>query len=200
MARPHSVMMIHHPLVLLLTRFIHTVLRSSLRMWAWQSVVLFKGSYKFARISWQFSLCVSRLTKSLTSSATHLVMGFIARDQSTNNKQTNKLSLLWGWGGVSKGLNCMMQVTVADLSTMTKQWHPFGAADLPQLQRLQKGSLCCKCVPGHWRWPQHSYHTYPTQRALSSGGILNILCEQCNNVTHNENWEFYFTFVTSEWV
>jgi hypothetical protein len=86
-------MMIHHPLVLLLTRFIHTVLRSSLRMWAWQSVVLFKGSYKFARISWQFSLCVSRLTKCLTSSATHLVMGFIARDQSTNNQQTNKQTL-----------------------------------------------------------------------------------------------------------
>jgi hypothetical protein len=29
----------------------------------------------------------------LTSSATHLVMGLIARDQSTNNKQTNKQSL-----------------------------------------------------------------------------------------------------------
>jgi hypothetical protein len=88
--------------------------------------------------------------------------------QLTTNKQTNKL--FFGGGRGSKGLNCMMQVTVADLSTMTKQWHPFGAADLPQLQRLQKGSLCCKCVPGHWRWPQHSYHTYPTQRALSSRG------------------------------
>jgi hypothetical protein len=163
-----------HPLVLLLTRFmltrfIHTVLSSSssLRMWAWQTVLLIKGSYNLARIGWQFSLCVSRLTK-CWHHLPHILswVSLQGTSQLTTNEQTNSF-----FGG-GKGLNCMMQMTVADLSTMTKQWHPFCAADLPQVQRLQKGSLCCKCVPGHWRWPQHSYHTYLPSEVCLQGGFL----------------------------
>jgi hypothetical protein len=159
-------------------------------MWAWQTVLLIKGSYNLARIGWQFSLCVSRLTKCWH----HLphILSWVSL-QGTSELTANKQTLSLGGG---KGLNCMMQMTVADLSTMTKQWHPFCAADLTQVQRLQKGSLCCKCVPGHWRRPQHSYHTYlPTQRGFKHPVWT------CNNVTCNENWEFlFYFFVTWEWV
>jgi hypothetical protein len=56
-----------------------------------------RGSYNFARISWLFSLCVSRLT-TCWHHLPHILswVWLQGTSQLTTNKQTNNLFLWWG--------------------------------------------------------------------------------------------------------